>query len=179
VRAKIDESECDVICLQETFNWRLIRKFCPKRFDSFVFSPSVGASGGIIIVWNSSVFSGVLMDSQRFGLIFNFTSTHNSANWTLVSVYGPCQGTDRDNFVDWLYNIQIPPDHNWLILGDFNFIRSPDNRNKPGGDINDMFLFNEVTGHLGLLELQLIGRKYTWSNKQSAPLLEQLDWFFY
>jgi exonuclease III len=52
VRAKIDESECDVICLQETkcetFNWRSIRKFCPKRFDSFVFSPSVGASGALL-----------------------------------------------------------------------------------------------------------------------------------
>jgi hypothetical protein len=41
-----------------------------------------------------------------------------------------------------------------------------------------MFLFNEVIGHLGLLELQLKGRKYTWSNKQNAPILEKLDWFF-
>ena len=64
VRSKIDESECDIICLQETkcesFDWKLIRKFCPKRFDSFAYSPSVGASGGILVVWNSSVFQGVL-----------------------------------------------------------------------------------------------------------------------
>jgi hypothetical protein len=44
--------------------------------------------------------------------------------------------------------------------------------------VNDMFLFNEIIGHLGLLELQLKGRKFTWSNKQNTPLLEQLDWFF-
>jgi exonuclease III len=54
VRAKIDESDCDIICLQETkcenFDWRLIRKFYPKRFDSFVFSPLIGALGGIIIL---------------------------------------------------------------------------------------------------------------------------------
>jgi exonuclease III len=66
VRSKIDESECDIICLQETkceaFDWRLIRKFCPKKFDSFVFSPSIGASGGILILWNSSVFTGLLME---------------------------------------------------------------------------------------------------------------------
>jgi exonuclease III len=157
VHAKIDESDCDIVCLQETkcenFDWRLIRKFCPKRFDNFVFSPSVGASGGIIILWNSSVFSGHLMETKRFGLIVNFTSTHNNANWTLVSVYGPCQGIERDNFVSWLYNLQIPIDKNWLVIGDFNFIRSEENRNKPGGDINDMFLFNEIIGHLGLLEL--------------------------
>jgi hypothetical protein len=69
-------------------------------------------------------------------------------------------------------------DENWLLVGDFNFIRSQDDRNKPGGDVNDMFLFNEIIGHLGLLELQLKGRKYTWSNMQDNPLLEQLDWFF-
>jgi endonuclease/exonuclease/phosphatase family metal-dependent hydrolase len=69
-------------------------------------------------------------------------------------------------------------DSNCLVIGDFNFIRSPDDRNLLGGDINDMILFNEIIGHLGLLELQLKGRKFTWSNKQFAPLLEQLDWFF-
>jgi exonuclease III len=98
VHAKIDESDCDIVCLQETkcenFDWRLIRKFCPKHFDNFVFSPSVGESGGIIILWNSSVFSGHLMETKRFGLIVNFTSAHNNANWTLVSVYGPCQGIE-------------------------------------------------------------------------------------
>jgi exonuclease III len=94
VHAKIEESECDIVCLQETkcenFNWKLIRKFCPKRFDNFVFSPSIGASGGILILWNSSIFSALLVQVQRFGLVVNFTSSHNNANFTLVSIYGPC-----------------------------------------------------------------------------------------
>jgi exonuclease III len=111
VKSKIDESECDIICLQETkcesFDWRLIRKFCPKRFDQFAYSPSVGASGGIIVLWNSSIILGVLVKMQHFGIIINFTSVHNNANWTLVSVYGPCQGLLRDNFVAWLYNLNI------------------------------------------------------------------------
>ena len=63
-------------------------------------------------------------------------------------------------------------------VGDFNFIRSLDNRNLPGGDVNDIFIFNEVIGHLGLLELPLKGIRFTWSNMQDFPLLEQLDWFF-
>ena len=93
-------------------------------------------------------------------------------------MYGPCDGPLRDDFVQWLYHLQIPVDAKWLLLGDFNFIRSLDNRNLPGGDVNDIFLFNEIIGHLGLLELPLKGRAYTWSNMQQQPLLEQLDWFF-
>uniref|UniRef100_A0A453L8B1 Uncharacterized protein n=1 Tax=Aegilops tauschii subsp. strangulata TaxID=200361 RepID=A0A453L8B1_AEGTS len=44
--------------------------------------------------------------------------------------------------------------------------------------VNDIFIFNEIIGHLGLLELPIKGRAYTWSNMQDNPLLEQLDWFF-
>jgi hypothetical protein len=80
--------------------------------------------------------------------------------------------------VSWLYNLSIAPAENWLLLSDFNFIRSQDNRNKPGGVVSDMFLFNDIIGHLGLLELPLKGRAYTWSNMQKDPLLEQLDWLF-
>jgi hypothetical protein len=57
-------------------------------------------------------------------------------------------------------------------------IRYPENRNKPGGDLNDMLLFNEVISSQGWVELPLYGRKFTWSNKQSSALLERLDWFF-
>jgi hypothetical protein len=126
----------------------------------------VGASGGIIVLWNSAIFVGVLIEIKRFAITINFTSTHNADSWTMVTVYGPCKGLERDEFVQWLYNLVIPVDSLWLLLGDFNFIRSTENRNKPGGDINEMFLFNDIIGHLGLIELPLKGRLYTWSNMQ-------------
>jgi exonuclease III len=176
IHLKFDESECDIVCIQETkcevFDWRLICKFFPKRFNNFAHVPLIGASGGIIVLWNSACLIGQLIEVQRFGLMIRFTSTHNNDAWTLVSVYGPCQVLERDQFVACLYNLQIPLNANWLLLGDFNFIRSPDNRNLPGGNTNDMFLFNEVIGHLGLLELPLKGRKFSWSNMQATPLLE-------
>jgi exonuclease III len=137
LRSKIEESQCSIICIQETkceyIDHKLIRKFCPKHFANFVYSPSVGASGGILIIWNSSVFSGYLIQIQKFGIIMNFVSAHNGESWNLVSVYGPCQGELKDRFASWLYNLHITVGSNWLLLGDFNFIRSQDNRNKPGG----------------------------------------------
>jgi hypothetical protein len=63
-------------------------------------------------------------------------------------------------------------------VGDFNFIRSTENRNRPGADMNDIFIFNEIISYLGLLELPLKGRNFTCSNMQDQPLLQQIDWFF-
>jgi hypothetical protein len=65
-----------------------------------------------------------------------------------------------------------------LFLGDFNFYRSLEDRNRPGGNLQDTLIFNDAIGALGLVELPLKGRAYTWSNMQAQPLLEQLDWFF-
>jgi hypothetical protein len=69
-------------------------------------------------------------------------------------------------------------DTDWIVMGDFNFIKNPKDRNKPGGDVNDMLLFNEAISNLGLVELPLKERQFTWSNMQKDPLLERLDWFF-
>ena len=79
--------------------------------------PSRGASGGILTVWNSSIFHGQLVDSKSFGMVIQFTSSHNAESWTLVNVYGPCDQQQRDTFVDWLYHLSIPFDANWLLLG--------------------------------------------------------------
>jgi endonuclease/exonuclease/phosphatase family metal-dependent hydrolase len=69
-------------------------------------------------------------------------------------------------------------DVDWLVLGDFNLLRNPSDRNMSGGDVSETLLFNLAISALGLVELPLFGKQYTWSNKQSAPLLERLDWFF-
>jgi hypothetical protein len=179
---KIKESNCAIICLQETkcesFDRSFIRSFYPKRFDRFAFSPSIGASGGIIVLWNSAIFHGTVLEIHRSAIRVHFSFTTNNQPWQLVTVYGPCSGLEIDTFVQWLHDLDIPMHENWLLLGDFNFIRSVDNRNKPGADMNDIFLFNSIISHLGLIELPLKGRTFTWSNMQDSPLLQQIDWFF-
>jgi hypothetical protein len=39
-------------------------------------------------------------------------------------------------------------------------------------------LIPPLLSSLGLTEIPLHGRKFTWINKQHLPLLERLDWFF-
>ena len=73
----------------------------------------------------------------------------------------------------------MPDEQDWIIVGDFNLMRSPNNRNRLGGDVTKMLLFNEAISSLGIVELPLQGKRFTWSNKQHPPLLERLDWFFY
>ena len=77
LRDKISESACQVLCIQETkrenFDSFYIRKFCPRNLDNFAFSPSHGGSGGLITIWNSSLFYGTVVQINSYAVTVKFT----------------------------------------------------------------------------------------------------------
>lgn len=81
-------------------------------------------------------------------------------------------------FVPWLYNFDTSEFEDWNLAGDFNLIRSPENRNVSGANVNNKLLFNDLIQHLDLVDVPFHGQNYTWSNMQDTPLLEKLDWVF-
>jgi hypothetical protein len=46
------------------------------------------------------------------------------------------------------------------------FLLAHDNRNRPGRDVNDTFLLNELIVHFGILELH-----FKWSNMQDKQFV--------
>lgn len=144
IRQKINESSCSIMTFQETkreqFDLSYIKNFCPKRFNQFSYSPSIGSSGGIITIWNGNLLKGKVISQNYFHITIEFTSNLDNSTWLLSNIYGPNSVEGKQEFIDWLMNININQSKMWMILGDFNFIRGPDNRNKPGGDSNHMML---------------------------------------
>ena len=179
IRNKIEESNCAILCIQETkrelIDSRFLQNFCPRRLNKFEYLPSIGAAGGLLIVWNDQVFQGQLFHSNIYSISISFTSNHNGNNWILTNVYGPSQQEERPLSIDWFKHFQTPEDSNWMILGDFNHIRYPHNRSQVGGNILNMLAFNEAISSLSLIEIPIKGRNFTWSNMQDWPLLEKID----
>ena len=70
IRLKVDESNCNIICFQETkrefFDHSYIHKLCPGRFNKFAYVHSIGSSGGIIIIWNRNMFEGNTINQDKF-----------------------------------------------------------------------------------------------------------------
>lgn len=60
----------------------------------------------------------------------------------------------------------------WIVLRDFNMTRTPENRNKQGGNVQRMLDFNLAISQLSLQEIPLKGKPFTWYNMQCNPLLE-------
>jgi exonuclease III len=182
IRNKVQECSCDIICLQETkrdsFDPVYLKNFCPPSFDSFDYIPAEGTSGGNIIIWKSNRFNGQTIFQNNYALSIEFTSTISGASWILTNIYTPCTHEGRADFLSWFSSIDMHDESDWLIVGDFNLIRRASDRNRLGGNLQDMLGFNSAISSLGLEELKLYGNKYTWMNKQQSPILERLDWFF-
>lgn len=93
IRNKIKESNCEIFCFQETkkenFDSSFIKNFAPKRFDKFIFSPSVGASGGILVGWNGSLFDGSVIEIQSFAVSVCFSSRLDMNVWNLTTSMVP------------------------------------------------------------------------------------------
>jgi exonuclease III len=179
IRCAIQESGCDVICLQETKKELIdsvyLKNFCPNQFDSFAYVPSVGNSGGSIIIWKSSKLTGNVIFQNDYAQSVEFIFNLSTCTWIITNIYAPCTPQGKIDFLIWLHNISMPSDKLWLLVGDFNLIRRPEDRNKAEGDINLMLKFNEAISNLDLVEIPLHGLSYTSSNRQREPLLQRLD----
>jgi hypothetical protein len=144
--------------------------------SSFLYSSRV--SGGLITIWNSNIFEGEVMFINSHSIIVKFKSLLSGRLSHVTNIYGPAASAGKVGFISWLYNFDCSSMDDWLLIGDFNLIRSPENRNRPGGNFNEMWLFNDLIQHLDLVEISFQGRYFTWSNMQYNALLEKLDWVF-
>jgi hypothetical protein len=96
----------------------------------------------------------------------------------VTNVYAPCDTEGRTEFIEWFMTLDYSLYDLWIVMGDFNMIRSTADRNRLGGNLSNILHFNSIIQEHDLEEIPLKGRNYTWSNMQDNPLLEKLDWIF-
>jgi hypothetical protein len=149
--------------------------FLPASLRSFVYLPSVGASGGIVTAWSSFDFSLTHSEQGVFSLTTSFASTTSALTFYITNVYGPCNATQKPIFLAELASLAANTTGPWLVLGDFNLLRAPSDRSNGNFDAREADIFNSWINDAGLLEIPLIDRLFTWSNNQPHPILARLD----
>ena len=95
--------------------------------------------------------------------------------WLLVSVYGPAQTKPKQAFLAELAHLCLKETLPMIIGDDFNIIRGPVEKNNNNYDDRWPFLFNAVIDACNLRELELSGRRFTWTNHRTIKTFEKLD----
>jgi exonuclease III len=93
IRCAIQEFGCDVVCLQETkrefFDGAYLKNFCPNCLDNFAYVPSIGNSGGSIVIWKSSKLAGSIIFRMNMRGQWNFSPSCQTIT-VLSQTYMPC-----------------------------------------------------------------------------------------
>ncbi len=63
----------------------------------------------------------------------------------------------------------------WALIGDFNVLLSFRDKNGPPSRVAKILSFRNIISYLGLFDLPIINKAFTWSNERSSPTLECLD----
>jgi exonuclease III len=173
------EHMLDFIALLETkrsdFNSNELSHFCANKNFVWECAPPNGRSGGILIGFNPDKFEVLDILQGNFCLKFKLHNLEDSFEWSFVAVYGAAQNSFKENFLSELVRMCDTMDKPMLVGGDFNIIRSLDEKNNNRYSDRRPSLFNAVINSLNLRELELLGRQFTWANNLQAPTFEKLD----
>jgi len=117
---------------------------------------------------------------NSYAITIKLTCRLNNKCYHITNIYGPSNSSQKQGFITWLMNLDTSSFEDWALGGDFNLFRNPENRNKPGGDIREMCMFNEMITIWTLLkslsvEETLLGATcsqiLSWSNWIGCSLL--------
>jgi hypothetical protein len=175
----------DFLALQETkmevISDSLVHNLWGNSDCCWAFVPSVGSSGGILSIWRKQYsvllfsffgegFLGVCLD---WGVI--------PQRIFLINIYSKCDLSAKR--VLWSDILSLKRNHvggEWCILGDFNSVRSIQERrgvNLPlATPSTELVEFNGFLEELELVDLPLLGRRFTWvhSNDISMSRIDRI-----
>lgn len=183
IRNLVNKERLDFLCIQKTKMETCDRFFCQYLWGSsevdWVFRPLVGNSGGMLCLWYKDAF--VLQDSfDGVGFLGVKGIWRNTTSYCYIfNVYSPCTLAGKRGLWEELKairgsNLNAP----WCVAGDFNVVRSANERRGSSLQLgySDMVEFDKFIYDMGLNDLPLIGRKYTWRRANGA-CMSRIDRF--
>jgi exonuclease III len=97
----------------------------------------------------------------------------------VCTVYGAAYEEKKQEFLDELQVCLTKNKEPLLIGGDFNLVRSKKDKNNRVVDLKWCDKYNEWINKISLLQIELIGRGFTWSNNQKNVVMSHIDRVFY
>ena len=172
----------DLVVLQEVKRESIDRNFVASiwrsRFKAWVLLPSIGRSGGILIIWD--VRSMKIKESLvREFFVSVLVEDEVRGDWWFIGVCGPSKRRHRKDFWDEITGLKEICSVRWCAGGDFNVVRRVDEKFNSLTNTRSMREFDLLIDELELVDPNLTNARFTWSNFRQFPICCRLDRFFF
>uniref|UniRef100_A0A0V0IIJ0 Putative ovule protein n=1 Tax=Solanum chacoense TaxID=4108 RepID=A0A0V0IIJ0_SOLCH len=140
---------------------------------------SQGTKGGIIILWDSSIWEGEVCEVGAYCITVRFLGKTQDFSWHLSGVYGPNDREERKEVWWELGAVRSLFDGPWVIAGDFNVVRSPSEKKNCIRINKAMEDFSDFIEDMELEDPPLIGGSFTWRKGDNYDTAARLDRFLF
>lgn len=154
------------------------KSFLPRHLDIIHPFPSTGSAGGMLSAFSSAHFALLAMDAGTFTQSSTISCLASPHALVITNVYAPTDHAQKSAFLHELSTCAPTNATPWIILGDFNLLRHPAEKNTAGFRQAEADMFNDFINSNALIELPLLDRSFTWSSKRDRPTLEKIDRVF-
>ncbi|GKU93217.1 hypothetical protein SLEP1_g6825 [Rubroshorea leprosula] len=156
----------DFLFVQETKLEEVEEELCKKLWysDEFGWSmkSSVGASGGLLCVWNRTAFGKVEEFTGDGYLGIKGVWGSKEEPCVFVNVYAPSDRRSKVALWDELRQKITEEGGRWLLAGDYNAVRCLEEKRGRTGMSVDMSEFDAFIETTGLVDIKLANQKFTW-----------------
>jgi exonuclease III len=182
LRQLINNQRVEVLAVQETKLEIVDHNLCARLWGGdgvgWRFAPAIGRSGGILTLWDDSKRNCVSSFQGQGFLGVCLEWGLKKSNCLIVNVYAPCNiHSKKVLWIDILVALRAYPADSYCILGDFNSVREKAEQKGVVSFPNwreDSRLFNIFIDNSRLIDLPLLGRKFTWM-QPNGRCMSRLD----
>ncbi len=175
----IKNAKCSVLCLQETKLASTSRSkfytFCGFHLHEFRTLDAIGTRGGLLTAWNPALFDCVHDWVGAFSINTVLRRKVDGLTFTVSNIYGRVIPSLKAAFFQELRYIGSVAVGLWSLLGDFNVLLSLRDKNGPPSSLFDILDFKSVVSDIGLIDLPIVNKSFTWTNGGRLHTLERLD----
>ncbi|MFS7997684.1 putative RNA-directed DNA polymerase [Helianthus anomalus] len=137
---------------------------------------SCGRSGGLVSIWDPTVFSGRDIIKHRFFLCVCGELIPSGKKLNVVNIYAPNDASARRALWSVLVNLRNSRQGLWVFMGDFNDVRQADERLNSEFVVANAEAFNDFILSAALQEYDMGGAKYTYISDRGDKI-SKLDRF--
>lgn len=183
IKGLVNSNKLDFIAIQETKLETIDNRLCEYLWGDtscdWVFSPSVGRSGGMLCIWNKANLKMLLSFKGRGSCGICGEWCPLKIKCFLVNIYSSCNIYDKRRMWEELKMSKRGfGGGTWCLMGDFNAIKCHserrgvnvlENRAETGG-------FSQFIEDMELVDIPVYGRKFMWY-KPDGSAMSRLDRF--
>ncbi|GJS45072.1 RNA-directed DNA polymerase, eukaryota, reverse transcriptase zinc-binding domain protein [Tanacetum coccineum] len=135
-----------------------------------------GLSGGIISIWDPAVFTKENIWCNDNYVIVQGKWLNISHSYFMVNIYGPQDPNAKSTLWSSLLSFAQHHQGRYVLFGDLNEVRVEHERFGTNFSRSEAQVFNKFVADLGLHEMMMGGKSFTWMNKLGTKM-SKLDLF--